>query len=190
MDSYLNSVNKLFKYYKSLGEQSIAQLKEEELFLTKSDNENSIAVIVKHIHGNMMSRWTDFRNSDGEKEWRDRDGEFEASIKSKEELMQKWEEGWACLFNAIEPLQTKDLESLIYIRNNGHTVMEAINRQLGHYAYHVGQMVVIAKSFHDLSTWKTLSIAKGQSKAYNTKQFEQEKKRRHFTDQFLKDKNE
>lgn len=189
MDSYLKSINNLFLYYKSLGEKSINQLKEEELFATKTDNENSIAVIVKHLHGNMMSRWTDFRKADGEKEWRNRDGEFEASIKSKEEVMMKWEEGWKCLFDAIRPLKTEELESMIYIRNNGHTVLEAINRQLGHYAYHVGQMVAIAKSYHSLESWNTLSIAKGNSKEYNQKQFSQKKEKRHFTDQFLKDEH-
>ncbi len=187
MDSYNESVLKLFKYYKSLGDKSMGQLKEEELFFAKNKNANSIAVIVKHLHGNMLSRWTDFLKSDGEKEWRDRDGEFEATIKTKEELLTKWEEGWACLFKAITPLKKEDLETIIYIRNNGHTVLEAINRQLGHYAYHVGQMVVIAKGFHTLETWETMSIAKGQSKAYNQKQFSQEKEKRHFTDQFLKE---
>lgn len=187
MTSYLESVRKLFRYYKSLGEKSILQVSDEDLFSSRTDNENSIAVIVKHMHGNMMSRWTDFLQSDGEKSFRDRDGEFEATIKDREELFQKWEEGWSCVFGAIDPLDDHQLEQLIYIRNNGHTVLEAINRQLGHYAYHVGQIVVLAKGFHTLESWQTLSIAKGQSKKYNNEKFNQKKEKRHFTDEFLKD---
>lgn len=185
MDSFLDSSIKLFKYYKSLGDGAMQQLKEEQLFASSNENNNSIAVIVKHLHGNMMSRWTNFLTEDGEKEWRDRDGEFQDTFKDKEELFQKWEEGWACIFNAIEPLESSQLEDLIYIRKMGHTIVEAIQRQLGHYAYHVGQIVSIAKSFHELDEWKTLSIAKGASMVYNKEKFSKEKSKKHFTDEFL-----
>lgn len=185
MDSFLISSIKLFKYYKSLGDKAMAQLSEEQLLVSRNENSNSISIIVKHLHGNMMSRWTNFLSEDGEKEWRDRDGEFEDTLKTKEEILTKWEEGWACLFNAIEPLETSQLEDRIYIRKLGHSVIEAIQRQLGHYAYHVGQIVVIAKTFHELENWQSLSIPKGQSKVYNKEKFAQEKSEKHFTDNFL-----
>lgn len=186
MDSFLDSTLKLFKYYKSLGDKSFTQVSDEQLFLSKNENNNSISVIVKHMHGNMMSRWTNFLTEDGEKEWRDRDGEFQDTIKTRPELLEKWEEGWSCLFQAIEPLQTNQLEDLIYIRKMGHSVTEAIQRQLGHYAYHIGQIVSLAKSYHELEDWQSLSIAKGQSKKYNEEKFSQEKSKKHFTDDFLK----
>ena len=116
-----------------------------KLFWQYNEESNSIAIVVKHLWGNMLSRWTDFLTSDGEKEWRNRDAEFDADIKTRDELIQKWEEGWNCLFDAIDPLGETDLAKEIYIRNQGHSVVEAINRQLAHYAYHVGKLSLLGK---------------------------------------------
>lgn len=129
----------------------------------------------------MMSRWTDFLESDGEKPWREREAEFENDLQSRAEVMQKWNEGWTCLFNALQSLKTENRERIIHIRNQGHTVQEAIERQLAHYPYHIGQIVFIAK-LHATESWKSLSIPRGGTKDYNQQKFEQEKKRAHFTD--------
>jgi len=181
---YLENTRNLFLYYKQLGDNAMAQLSEEQLFWEYSENDN-IATIVKHLWGNMMSRWTDFMTADGEKTWRKRDEEFNPSdLKSRLDVELRWHEGWTCLFNAINPLEEKDLDHIIYIRNQGHTVVEAINRQLGHYAYHVGQIVLLAK-LQKGDDWKTLSIAKGKSKEYNKNKFDKEKGKTHFTDEFL-----
>lgn len=157
---------KLFRYYQHLGEMSITQLSDEQLFVKQSEDGNSVANIVKHLWGNMKSRWTDFLDSDGEKEWRERDAEFEDSIKTREEMMTKWEEGWQVLYTALEPLDDSDIDRDVFIRGEKHRVEEAVLRQLAHYAYHVGQIVFIARNIVG-SDWQTLSIAKGQSKAYN-----------------------
>jgi Protein of unknown function (DUF1572) len=186
---YLESVKKQFAYYKMLGDKTIAQLSDEQLFWQYNPESNSIATIVKHLWGNMLSRWTDFLNSDGEKDWRDRDAEFENDIASREELLEKWNAGWQCLFDAINPLEPADLERIIYIRNQGHTVLEAINRQLAHYPYHVGQMVFIGKMCCD-TNWSSLSIPRGDSHAFNADKFKEEKRRAHFTDEFLGQKEE
>jgi hypothetical protein len=185
-NDFLESVLKQFEYYKKLGDQTFAQLNEEQLFWQFNEESNSIAMIVKHLSGNMLSRWTDFLTSDGEKEWRNRDNEFLNDIKSKSELLAKWNEGWQCLFDAIKPLTAADLSKIIYIRNQGHTVTEAINRQLAHYPYHVGQLVFIGKMLCN-DNWKSLSIPKGDSKTYNDEKFSQPKERKHFTEQYLKD---
>lgn len=182
----LKSSLKQFRYYKMLGDKTFTQLSDEELFRMPGVNSNSIGIIVKHLWGNMMSRWTDFLNSDGEKEWRNREAEFEADIKDREELLAKWEAGWDCVFTALGGLKEEDLSRIIYIRNQGHTLTEAIHRQMAHYAYHVGQIVFIGRMYKGKS-WISLSIAKGASKAFNEKKFEQEKKRGHFTDEFLKE---
>lgn len=181
---YLESVRKQFEYYKMLGEKTFAQVEEKDLFWQYNEASNSMAIIVKHLWGNMLSRWTEFRTTDGEKKWRQRDAEFEADIKTKEELLQKWETGWQCLFDALTPLQTKDLAEEIYIRNMGHTITEAINRQLAHYAYHVGQIVFLGKMIRG-SKWVSLSIPPGKSKAYNAQKFSQPQHKEHFTDEFL-----
>src|SRR4051812_7664608 len=185
MENYLESVRKQFEYYKLLGDKTFEQLTEEQLFFQYNDASNSIAVIVKHLHGNMLSRWTDFLTTDGEKETRNRDDEFDATPLSKEALTGQWNEGWACLFNAIEPLTADDLSKTIYIRNQGHSVMEAINRQLAHYPYHVGQIVFIGKMLVG-DNWKSLSIPKNQSNQYNTEKFSKPKSNTHFTDEYLK----
>lgn len=181
MKSYLSSMVKQFQYYKSLGEKAMEQLDEEQLFRQYNEESNSIAVIVHHLSGNMLSRFTDFLTSDGEKPWRNRDAEFTNPFGSKAELMQLWDKGWNCLFAALESLTEEDLERIVYIRNDGHTVVEALNRQLAHYPYHIGQMVYIAKMIKN-QDWQTLSIARNKSAAYNSRKFSQTKEKRHFTD--------
>ena len=142
---YLSSAIKQFEYYKMLGDKTFAQLTEEQLFWQPNAESNSIAIIVQHLYGNMMSRWTDFLTSDGEKDWRERDQEFTTVITDRETMVMRWEAGWKCLFEALQSLSESDLGRTIYIRNQGHTVMEAINRQLAHYPYHVGQIVFLGK---------------------------------------------
>ena len=188
-NDYLESVKKQFEYYKMLGDKTFSQLQDEQLFWTYNNESNSVATIVKHLWGNMLSRWTDFLTTDGEKEWRDRDAEFDNDIKSREELIDKWNEGWLCLFNALNPLTTDDLNKIIYIRNQGHTVTEAINRQLAHYPYHIGQIVFIGKMLADKG-WTSLSIPKGNSQTYNAEKFSQPKQKGHFTDDLLSEKKE
>lgn len=181
--SYLESTIKQFEYYKMLGEKAMEQLPDNKLFLQYNEASNSIAIIVKHLWGNMLSRWTDFLTTDGEKEWRDREAEFESSFNSRADLLEHWNEGWHVCLGSLKALKPLDLEKLIYIRNQGHTVVEAINRQLAHYAYHVGQIVFIAKM--EATQWQSLSIPKGNSKAYNEKKFAMGPHRQHFSDEFL-----
>jgi hypothetical protein len=185
--NYLAGIKKQFEFYKSLGDKTITQVAEEKLFWQYNEESNSIAIIVKHLWGNMLSRWTDFLITDGEKDWRDRDAEFENTIKSKEELVAKWEEAWKCLFAAIEPLIENDLGKTIYIRNMGHSVTDAINRSLAHIAYHVGQIVFLGKMIQDTG-WHSLSIPKGNSKIFNAEKFAQPKHTEHFTDEFINKK--
>jgi hypothetical protein len=156
---YLQHVKKQFLYYKTLGEKAMDQLKPEQLLTRANEDSNSIAMIVRHMHGNMLSRWTDFLTTDGEKTWRNRDLEFEESITGKETVTRQWEEGWACLFSALNNLDTSQLMQTIYIRDEAQTVMEAINRQLAHYPYHVGQIIYAAKQLKE-GDWNTLSIPK------------------------------
>src|SRR5690606_12416695 len=183
-NGYLDSVRKQFEYYKMLGDKTFSQVQEDKLFWQYNDDSNSIATIVKHLWGNMLSRWTDFLTSDGEKKFRNRDAEFENNIKSREELLYKWNEGWTCLFNAINSLTTDDLNKIIYIRNQGHTVIEAINRQLAHYPYHIGQIVFLGKMLAEKG-WTSLSIPKGNSQAFNKDKLSKPEQRKHFTDEFL-----
>ncbi|MFT3793161.1 DUF1572 family protein [Flavobacterium sp.] len=182
--SFLDSAKKQFVYYKTLGEKAIAQLEPEQLFVAVNDDTNSIAVIVNHIAGNMLSRWTDFLTSDGEKQWRDRDAEFENTLQTKEEVLALWEKGWQCLFAALNDLKPEQMMQIIYIRNEGHTVVEAINRQLAHYPYHVGQIVFYAKQLKN-TEWDSLSIPKNKSKSYNADKFSKDKIIKHFTDDEL-----
>ena len=183
-NKYLESVRKQFLYYKTIGEKAMEQLEPEQLFVSVNDDTNSIAVIVKHLSGNMLSRWTDFLTSDGEKEWRNRDSEFEDNITSKEELLRVWNQGWDCLFDALNSLSSEDLETIIYIRNEGHTVIEAINRQLAHYPYHIGQIVFYAKMLKS-TEWTSLSIPRNKSNTYNADKFSKEKTIKNFTDDEL-----
>ncbi|MCU6713204.1 DUF1572 domain-containing protein [Paenibacillus sp. J5C_2022] len=182
---YLDSIKKQFQYYKALGEKAMHQVEAEQLFVTYNDDSNSIATIVKHLWGNMLSRWTDFLTSDGEKAWRDRDAEFENDIVSREMLLEKWNGGWTCLFDALQSIKPDQLTQIIYIRNEGHTVMEAINRQLAHYPYHVGQMIYAAKMLKN-GNWESLSVPKNGSKQYNAKKFSQDKSTKNFIDDELK----
>jgi hypothetical protein len=181
MISYLDSVKKQFEYYKMLGEKTIEQIPEDKLFWQANETSNSIAMNVKHLNGNMLSRWTDFLTTDGEKEWRKRDEEFDNDIRSKVELLDKWNKGWECLFDAINSLTEEDLEKEIFIRNMGHSVLEAINRQLAHYPYHIGQIVFIGKLIQN-ENWNSLSIPKGKSNEYNSEKFSKPKRKEHFTD--------
>jgi len=181
MNSYLTSIEKQFEYYKSLGDKTLNQLTFDELSFKPNSYSNSIAIITKHLVGNMLSRWTNFLTEDGEKEWRHRDLEFENTFTSKKDLLLAWSKGWNCLFDAIKPLSENDLERIIYIRNQGHTITEAINRQIAHYSYHVGQIAYIGTIIKN-EDWQSLSIAKGQSSSYNEDKFNKKKERRHFTD--------
>lgn len=184
-ESFLTSAKKQFLYYKTLGEKAINQLEPEQLFFAANDDTNSISIIIKHLHGNMLSRWTDFLTTDGEKPTRNRDSEFEGELEDKEKLLQKWNDGWDCLFNAIDPLTPEQLSQIVYIRNEGQTVIEAINRQLCHYSYHVGQIVFYAKMLKK-GDWESLSIPKNKSKDYNTDKFSKDKSIKNFTDDELK----
>lgn len=185
--NYLESIKKQFAYYKQLGEKTIGQLEDDQLFWQVNPASNSIAIIVNHLYGNMKSRWTDFLTSDGEKEWRERDQEFEDVVKTRAQLEERWTSGWNCLFEAVEKLNEDNLTGTVYIRNQGHTVVEAINRQLAHYAYHVGQIVFLGKMLKG-TDWTSLSIPKGKSAEFNQKKFAKTKHRQHFTDEFLKEK--
>ncbi len=176
----------LFEYYKNLGEKTFVQLTDEQLFFRPNNESNSVGILVKHLWGNMLSRWTDFLEEDGEKEWRDRDGEFEPTITTRKELLEKWEQGWTCLFDALNGIREQDLNKVVYIRNQGHSIYEAIQRQLAHYAYHIGQLIYIAKQATS-SNWESLSIPKGGSDSFNAEKFKQEKHIEHFSKEF-KDK--
>jgi hypothetical protein len=181
---YLESAKKQFLYYKTLGEKAMDQLDPEQLFVSVNEDTNSIAVIVKHLSGNMLSRWTDFLTTDGEKENRNRDSEFENNLKTKEDVLSCWNKGWNCLFDALNHLQPEQLSQIIYIRNEGHTVVEAINRQLAHYPYHIGQIVFYAKMLKE-TDWESLSIPRNKSNSYNAEKFAQEKSIKNFTDDEL-----
>ncbi|HEY5369781.1 MAG TPA: DUF1572 family protein [Hanamia sp.] len=165
---YLNSVKKQFSQYKLMGEKTMEQLNEENLFWQYNEQSNSIAIIVRHLWGNMLSRWTNFLTEDGEKPWRQRDAEFENVIKSKGELLAKWNAGWQCLLTTLDTLNDDDLGKTIYIRTEPLIVIDAINRQLAHYCSHVGQIVYLGKILAG-DQWKSLSIQKGSSKAFNEK---------------------
>jgi Protein of unknown function (DUF1572) len=166
---YLGEVRRQFRGHKRLAEGAIAQLKDEELFVALDPEANSIAVIMKHIAGNMSSRFTDFLTTDGEKPNRHRDQEFEIDARTtRAEVTRWWEEGWARVFSAIETLKPEDVMRTVTIRDEAHTVMQAINRQVAHYAYHIGQIVLLAKHFRS-GDWKSLSIPRGKSEEFNRK---------------------
>ncbi|MFB0945458.1 MAG: DUF1572 family protein [Spirosomataceae bacterium] len=181
----IEAFQKQFAYYKRLGEQTIQQLTDKQLFWQASEGSNSITMIVNHVVGNQLSRFTDFLTSDGEKPWRNRDAEFEEILWTKEEVLKRWETGWTCLFTALNPLTENDLNKVVYIRNIGHTVFEALTRQLAHYASHVGQIVFVGKILRG-NEWISLSIPKGNSEQYNADKFNKPKVRGHFTDEYLK----
>lgn len=182
---YLTSVKKQMLYYKTVAEKAIDQLEDEQLFISVNEDTNSIATIMNHMVGNMLSRWTDFLTTDGEKEWRARDAEFENPLLTKEVLLNNWNKGWDCFFNAINELKPEQLSQIIYIRNEGQTALDAINRQLAHYPYHIGQIVFYAKMIKK-TEWTSLSIPKNKSNEYNADKFSKEKTNKHFTDDELK----
>jgi hypothetical protein len=166
--SYLRDSLSLFRYYKKLSERAMEQVADAQLSAVLDGEMNSIALIVKHMTGNMRSRWTDFLNSDGEKPDRKRDTEFENPPATRAALMKLWEEGWNCLFSALEPLSDADLDRTVEIRGEPHSVMQAINRQIAHYAYHCGQIVFLAKHLQS-GQWKSLSVPRGKSEVFNQK---------------------
>jgi hypothetical protein len=163
---YLETVIKRLKYYKQLADKTFEQLNDSELQNVPNEASNSIAVIVQHMSGNMLSRWTDFLTSDGEKDWRDRDGEFDVHNTSKKQILDMWEKGWACMFDALASLKEDDLLKTVYIRKEPLLVVDAINRQLAHYPYHIGQIIFAGKLIKN-NQWKNLSIPKGKSDDYN-----------------------
>lgn len=168
----LDSVIKRCKEYKGLGEKTFAQLNDEEISFQPNPESNSIAVIIQHMHGNMLSRWTNFLTEDGEKEWRQRDEEFEGHRFSKQQLVEKWNEGWKVFLDTLESLNENDLAKTITIRQQPLNVVDAINRQLAHYSYHVGQIVYLGKWIR-AGEWKSLSIPRKQSKQFNEKMLKQ-----------------
>ena len=162
---YLKVIQERFNNVKDLGDKTIDQLSDEDIHWVLNTGSNSVAIIVKHLNGNMTSRWSDFLTSDGEKTYRNREQEFEESISSKQELKTSWGKGWTILMESLSKLDEQDLLTTVYIRGEGHTVLEAIERQLAHYAYHIGQIVFIGKQLKG-ADWESLSIPKGQSEEY------------------------
>ncbi|MCB0790759.1 MAG: DUF1572 family protein [Flavobacteriales bacterium] len=180
-DPQVHDLRRLFTYYKELGEKALAQVTDTDLDRVPHPDGNSIAILVKHIAGNLRSRFTDFLTSDGEKPWRQRDAEFEGTYASREDLRKDWDSGWGVLFDTLAGLHDADLERVVYIRNEGHTAREALQRQVAHHAYHVGQIVLLARMCVG-KEWRSLSIPRGGSQAFNQGKFDQEKGKRHFTE--------
>ena len=167
VQNYLDDSRSAMRAYKKLAEKALAQLKDDEFFVTLDEESNSVAVIMKHMAGNMLSRWTDFLTSDGEKPDRNRDMEFVIeSHTTKEDVIAYWERGWKCVFDALEPLGPEDCEKTVLIRGEKHTIVQAINRQLMHYAYHIGQIVYLAKHFRS-AEWTSLSVPRNRSAEFN-----------------------
>ncbi len=169
-NTIISGIIKQFEYYKTAADKTFDQLSSDDMNWQPNDTSNSISIIVKHMVGNMLSRWTNFLTEDGEKDWRHREQEFVATYTTKNDVLQAWKKGWDCLFDAIQPLKDSDLERIVYIRNEKHSVAEAIFRQLGHYPYHIGQIAYIGKLLKE-NHWKSLSIPKGQSEAFNKEKF-------------------
>jgi hypothetical protein len=166
-ESYVQVVLREYRRLKALADDAMAQVPDEQFFACPSQGDNSIAIIAKHVGGNLLSRWTEFLTSDGEKPSRNRDAEFRiTSEDSRAKLLELWERGWAALFGAIEPLRDSDMSRVVMIRGESLTVLQAVNRQLTHYAYHVGQIVYVAKHYRG-SSWRTLSIPVGRSEEFN-----------------------
>lgn len=166
--SYVEDSLELLRYYKTLAERAMEQVSDAQLFETLNQESNSIGIVVKHMAGNMRSRWTDFLTTDGEKPDRDRDMEFVQPPATRAELLQLWEDGWKRVFSALEPLSDADLGRTVTIRGEAHSVMQAINRQVAHYAHHVGQIVMLAK-FYAQDRWQSLSVPRNQSTEFNRK---------------------
>ena len=165
-DSYLKDSIAIFRYYKRLGENAIAQCPDAGLLAELDEQSNSIAIIVKHLAGNMISRWTDFLTTDGEKSSRNRDSEFEEAPKTRADILELWERGWKCFIAALEGLSDADMTKTVTIRGEAHSVMQAINRQVAHYSYHVGQIAFLARHFAG-ANWKSLTIPKKKSQEFN-----------------------
>lgn len=166
--SYIEDSIHLLRYYKQLAERAIAQATDSQLVQQLDQDSNSIAILMQHMAGNMKSRWTNFLSEDGEKPWRNRDSEFEQPPATRDALLQMWEEGWGCFFHALEPLTEADMSRTVHIRNEPHSVMQAINRQIAHYSYHCGQIILLAKHFQH-ATWASLTVPKGKSEEFNAK---------------------
>ena len=183
-EHFRDNALKQFDYYKVLGERTFAQLSDDELFWQYNDESNSIAVMVKHISGNMLSRWTDFLNTDGEKEWRNRDQEFEVSFETREQLMAVWNKGWDCMIGALKEIDASNFDQTIYIRNIAHSITEAVVRQIAHIASHIGQIIYVGKMIKG-TDWESLSIPRGQSEAFNQKSFDKGKRSEHYTQETI-----
>ena len=181
--NYLSSARKQFEYYKLLGDRSFLQVSDDDLFRAPSPESNTIAVIVNHLAGNMLSRWTDFLTADGEKAWRHRDTEFEDVLRTRQDLLDRWEAGWAAVFTALDSIGPAEENATVYIRGQAHTIPEAVNRQLCHYAYHVGQITYLARWLVG-EGWESLSIPRGQSRQFNARKTAKGKHGGHFTDDF------
>jgi uncharacterized damage-inducible protein DinB len=160
--SYVTDATRVLRYYKHLAERAIAQAPDEALTIALDAESNSIAIIVKHLYGNMRSRWTDLLTTDGEKPDRNRDTEFQSPAATRDQLLAQWEAGWKYPFDALAALTDADLARRVFIRNEPHSVMQAINRQVAHYSYHVGQIVFLAKHFTS-KNWTTLTVPRGKS---------------------------
>ena len=180
MAEFLPAFKKQFFYYKSLINKSLEQLSDEQILFRTDKSTNSIAIILNHLAGNMLSRWTNFRTEDGEKEWRNRDEEFEENFGTIEELKEKWNRAWQVVENELSQISEENMNDIVYIRNGGHTILEAFFRQSNHLAYHTGQIVHQAKLL-EKENFKTLSIAKGKSNDFNKKKFGIGRSKRHFT---------
>ncbi|WP_222983774.1 DUF1572 family protein [Flagellimonas meishanensis] len=173
-ENYLSNIKFEFQRYKTLGDKTFEQLAENDIHWQYQEMDNSIAIIVKHMVGNMLSRWTNFLTEDGEKPWRNREMEFEGTYATKVDMLTEWEKGWKCLFNALESIDSSNFDTKIRIRDEEHTIVEAINRQLAHYASHVGQIIFLGKMIVG-KEWISLSIPKGGSEAFNKKMFGEDK---------------
>lgn len=165
-EEYLSTVIRRLKYYKELGERAFEQIEEKDFHWQPSSESNSIAVIIQHLAGNMLSRWTNFLTEDGEKDWRDRDDEFEVHTYSRQQLIDLWNKGWNCFLDTLNSLKSEDLLKIIHIRDESLSAIDAISRQLAHYPYHIGQIVYIGRLIKNES-WKSLSIPKKGSQQYN-----------------------
>ena len=184
-DHFKQNAIKQFEFYKVLSERSFDQVDDEGFFWQYNPESNSIAITAKHMAGNMLSRWTDFLTSDGEKSWRNRDMEFELEKESRQKIMELWGKGWECLFQAMDQISTENFENEIFIRNIPHSITEAVNRQIAHMAYHTGQIAYVGRMIQG-AQWQSLSIPKGKSGEFNQKSFAKDKRQEHFTDEWRK----
>jgi hypothetical protein len=176
----LTCYRSLFRYYRELGDKAMAQIPPDAFHWQPSPESNSVAIIVQHLSGNMVSRFTNFLTTDGEKPWRNRDEEFEPQDADAATILKNWDMGWKVVFDTLDALTPDDLEKIVYIRNQGHTVLEALSRQLAHYPYHIGQIVYLCRLLAG-EDWASLSIPKGDSQAFNAEKFAEEKQRKFFT---------